>query len=621
MKQVRLLSVQTNSGFLENARVAFSPKLTCVIGARGTCKSTLVESIRFAFNSTKSRVDEITSPVGVITKTLGPAGSVRCEIAVHDEASTETFVIEREVGAEPRILRNGVRDSLSDDLLNEIEIYSQNSLQEIASEDHLDRRLELIDRPHRVKVNQIREEIEEHVRILQSLGPDLRGTRSEIEKRKSDVKALDSLRAELGASLTTRPELPPTLEEQHQSYLKRQRVLEKLQDLESLQKEATRFLAPARQLLDRVGNASRDLQELSYESKETIQTVNSFAQGLREVSEGLDTIKLIDFAKLYKVAFDEFEKANEDYYSQRQQQQAVNESLKREDQVRRRIAELEKSEKELKNYQHILEELQKKRRESRLQLTTLSEKLFELRVQEADRINSEFGDVIFLTVRRGAQSRLYINQLSSLLAGSRIRTQENIAAEIAIKLPPAELLDIIEMSDAQRLATIVDRDLAQVNRVLIYLRDHPDLYQLEDRPFDDVLDITMYDHGQSKPVESLSEGQKATALLPLILRGSSCPLIIDQPEDDLDNSFIFHVLVKNILRLKDTRQLIFVTHNANIPVLGDAEQIVVMHMEKPSKAGPPQFGTVEDCKLQILDLLEGGKEAFDKRERRYSGTK
>jgi ABC-type cobalamin/Fe3+-siderophores transport system ATPase subunit len=176
---------------------------------------------------------------------------------------------------------------------------------------------------------------------------------------------------------------------------------------------------------------------------------------------------------------------------------------------------------------------------------------------------------------------------------------------------------VIEEADAQRLATVLGRDLGQVTRVVTYLRDHPDLYDLEGELFDDSLDITMFDRGQPKAVEQLSEGQRATALLPLILRASSCPLIIDQPEDDLDNSFIFRVLVKNILRLKNDRQLIFITHNANIPVLGDAEAIVVMHMEKPTKAAVPRSGDLEARKEDILELLEGGKEAFEHREQRY----
>jgi hypothetical protein len=92
---------------------------------------------------------------------------------------------------------------------------------------------------------------------------------------------------------------------------------------------------------------------------------------------------------------------------------------------------------------------------------------------------------------------------------------------------------------------------------------------------------------------------------------------VDQPEDDLDNSFIFQVLVKNIIKLKETRQLIFVTHNANIPVLGDAESIVVMHMAKPTKAAAPLIGSLDARKEDILHILEGGKEAFAQRELRY----
>ena len=106
-------------------------------------------------------------------------------------------------------------------------------------------------------------------------------------------------------------------------------------------------------------------------------------------------------------------------------------------------------------------------------------------------------------------------------------------------------------------------------------------------------------------------------VLLLLLLESDAPLIVDQPEDDLDNSFIFQVLVKNILKLKLERQLIFVTHNANIPVLGDAEKLVVMNMVKPNKAGVPQVGCLEERKEDVLHLLEGGKEAFELREKRY----
>jgi len=159
--------------------------------------------------------------------------------------------------------------------------------------------------------------------------------------------------------------------------------------------------------------------------------------------------------------------------------------------------------------------------------------------------------------------------------------------------------------------------LGQMARLVSYLGDSPDLYQLETQIFEDELDITLFDEGIPKRVDQLSKGQKATAILPLILRAADYPLIFDQPEDDLDNRFIYATLVEIIRELKVERQLIFVTHNANIPVLGEAERVVVMKMENPKKAAPPNVGDVDEVKEEILSLLEGGAEAFKRRQTRY----
>ena len=147
--------------------------------------------------------------------------------------------------------------------------------------------------------------------------------------------------------------------------------------------------------------------------------------------------------------------------------------------------------------------------------------------------------------------------------------------------------------------------------------DREDLYELESIVFDNTLDITLYDHGTPKPIGELSKGQMATALLPLILRPAQYPLIFDQPEDDLDNSFIYQTLVQKVQQLKTERQLIFVTHNANIPVLGDADSVIVMEMESPTHVGVPAAGSVDEMKSSILSLLEGGSEAFRLRHERY----
>jgi predicted ATPase len=616
MRKVLLKSIQANSGFLEQCKVEFSRELTCIIGARGTCKSTVVESVRFVFDSDRELVTELTSQTGMITKTLG-AGSVRCVVEVTEDGQVTEYVIEREIGGPPRILRDGTRDVLGDEILDDIEIYSQGSLQQIASIDMPHLRLQLIDRPHRAEILVIRQKIDKMVVELKTLGSRLRSLRADFEKRRLDIRDIDQLRAELGQAIGSRPQLPPTLEEQHGLFLQRQKVLEVLGEAQSIQQQTIADLAVAMQN----GENLVALRSVAREMPAGIETpigildqldnaITSITSSQRNVSE----VKLTEEAERINA---QFEKENEVYYQLRQQQQVLNESLKREDALRRRVSELEKIEREAKKIETEGIDAAARRRAVRAELATARDSIFERRVQEAEKINQEFGDVILLSVKRAAHSKPFVNRLSELLAGSRIRTQGNIAEELATSLSPSDLLEVIERGDAQRLAGLLSRDLGQITRVITYLRDNPDLYDLEGELFDDSLEITMFDRGQPKPVEQLSEGQRATALLPLILRDSTCPLIVDQPEDDLDNSFIFDVLVRNVLRLKKERQLIFVTHNANIPVLGDAEAIVVMHMEKPTKAAPPVVGSLDERTEDILRLLEGGKEAFERREAQY----
>ncbi len=94
-------------------------------------------------------------------------------------------------------------------------------------------------------------------------------------------------------------------------------------------------------------------------------------------------------------------------------------------------------------------------------------------------------------------------------------------------------------------------------------------------------------------------------------------MLIDQPEDNLDNHFIYETVVDSILRLKSRRQMIFITHNANIPVLGEAELVVVMNSDG-QRGFVEKAGSVDECRNEIIDLLEGGEEAFELRRKRYA---
>lgn len=616
MRKVLLKSIQANGGFLERCKVEFSPRLTCIIGARGTCKSTVIESVRFAFDSDRERVADLTSQGGMITKTLD-AGSVRCVVEVTDDDQTTEYVIQREIGEPSRVLRDGTRDVLGNEILHDIEIYSQGSLQQIASIDKPLLRLQLIDRPHRVEILAIRHRIERLVAELKILGSRLRSLRADFEKRRLEIRDIDQLRAELGLAVGSRPQLPPTLEEQHGLFLQRQRVLEVLSEAQSVQHQTIADLAVAIQNSERLVALRAVAEEIPLTIESPLKVLDQLENAIKSIAGSQRIVAEVQLTEEAERIKAQFEIENESYYKLRQQQQVLNESLKREDALRRRLSELEKVEREAKRIETEGIEAATRRRAVRAELATARDSIFEKRVQEAEKINQEFGEVILLSVRRAAHSKPFVSRLSELLAGSRIRTQGNIAEELATSLSPADLLDVIERGDSQRLASLLSRDLGQITRVITYLRDHPDLYDLEGELFEDSLDITMFDRGQPKPVEQLSEGQRATALLPLILRNSTCPLIVDQPEDDLDNSFIFEVLVRNVSRLKNERQLIFVTHNANIPVLGNAEAIVVMQMEKPTKAAPPIVGSLDERTEDILRLLEGGKEAFERRETQY----
>lgn len=127
-----------------------------------------------------------------------------------------------------------------------------------------------------------------------------------------------------------------------------------------------------------------------------------------------------------------------------------------------------------------------------------------------------------------------------------------------------------------------------------------------------------------RKLDQLSTGQKATALLYLLLLDSQGPLVLDQPEDNLDNRFISEGVVPKIRSEKRRRQFIFSTHNANIPVLGDAELIIAMravgeagdgHAEVP----PEQMGAIdkETVARLVEEILEGGREAFQTRRLKY----
>ena len=139
---------------------------------------------------------------------------------------------------------------------------------------------------------------------------------------------------------------------------------------------------------------------------------------------------------------------------------------------------------------------------------------------------------------------------------------------------------------------------------------------------EDFVRIKMTDEDTEIDINEGSPGQKSAAALSFILSSGENPLIIDQPEDDLDNSLIYNLIVKSIRKMKNKRQIIIVTHNPNIPVLGDAEGIIILDrnaegkvdFRKNKKTGCLDEGIIREG---IYEIMEGGEGAFRKREEKY----
>lgn len=139
------------------------------------------------------------------------------------------------------------------------------------------------------------------------------------------------------------------------------------------------------------------------------------------------------------------------------------------------------------------------------------------------------------------------------------------------------------------------------------------------------LNVGSSGHDEWRPLSDLSTGQKATAVLLLLLIESEAPLIVDQPEDDLDNRFISESVVPKIRDAKGVRQFIFATHNANIPVLGDAELIAgLTAIGEASGVGRAALdehyvGSIDKPEVATFaeEILEGGKTAFVMRKEKY----
>lgn len=133
---------------------------------------------------------------------------------------------------------------------------------------------------------------------------------------------------------------------------------------------------------------------------------------------------------------------------------------------------------------------------------------------------------------------------------------------------------------------------------------------------EDNLSVEFYDGRRFKPLSQGSAGQKAAAVLSFLLSYGDEPLIVDQPEDDLDNALISKLVITKLHDIKPKRQFLIITHNPNIVVNGDSELVIVL--EDKGNITLSATGGLQELSVrqEVCEIMEGGKEALEKRYKR-----
>ena len=220
-------------------------------------------------------------------------------------------------------------------------------------------------------------------------------------------------------------------------------------------------------------------------------------------------------------------------------------------------------------------------------------------------------DVSLLIVDKQKVSEGRINQAEA---------ESVIEANRAVRLMPVVNAESFKRNDVPKeiengLMTFPQRD----GKLLIDCVLALDEIEISDMPVVLLNDRPLESGSVLRPLEDLSTGQRCSALLPILLLTGTNPLLIDQPEDNLDNRLIRQVIVNILGSIKLRRQVIIATHNPNLPVLGDAEETIVLAATDERKGELRTIGDLDDYQVvkNITDIMEGGREAFQYRQSVY----
>lgn len=618
-----MVAMAWEGGFLDGVGVRFNENLNAVIGGRGSGKSTIIESIRYALGLEPLGQEATKAHQGLVKGVLRDGTKISLLVRSHRPAPQE-YLIERTV-PNPPVIRSedGAVLAISPtDVIPRAEVYGQHEIAELARSPQRLTRL----------LKRFMPDDADSRRAKQDLGEELARSRAQIVELQRQIE-----------DRTTRLAGLPALQEKLRRY-QEAGVEAKLKDQSQLVTEE-RVLTTTDERLRPLRDFPGDLRTAGAMDRRYLADTKLADLPGQPVLKKLDPV-LVRLQKDVDAAAEALEKAlvraDRDIAGVRAEwgerkkavEEAYNALLRSFQQtkvdageflrLRKGIEDLLPLKDEVPQLQSELAALQARRRALLVQWEDLKTAEFRALDQAAKAVSRQLAGRVRVRVSYAGDREPLFAFLREEVGG---RLSEAIDA-----LKERDQLSLSDLADAwragtQELSRRYDIPVAQGDR----LARSPEsvVMHLEELDLVSTTEVELNLSGDPaapiwQSLDDLSTGQKATAVLLLLLLESDAPLAVDQPEDDLDNRFIAESVVQTMRAEKRRRQFLFATHNANIPVLGDAELILGLEANGEASRGHGSVarqhaGSMDVASVRSLteELLEGGELAFETRRLKY----
>ncbi len=612
----RIRGMAITGGFLHQEAIHFSDNLNCFIGGRGTGKSTAIRGLAYAFGLNEEFGEYDNCADSIIVWCEGADGVI--------------YRYERSKGGDISVKANedaGINDVPTDSF--RIEYFGQGELAEVAKDPlktpqlfqkFLDRHTSLRDlnETEASLVAQLRENASRLVPLENNFLQlaDKRKFLAEVEQKlklaeEGKLKEVVAVQSKIVSEKTVRG----AVEQISQAYAGglNLSVLEKCLD-QILTTAGTVTADPQSvTLLQSVRNV---IDATNAELKAKTDEINAF---LRLRSKELTA--LCAQLKTNHIRMDTEMAAKVADLKARGLAGNVTELeqlIRQKGNTGREITSVEQRSTELAGYKDQRAKLLKSLAEVRQQMTTRRKDQLRSINQNLSLTIPDY--LIFVRYEDSGITDAFSAYLKLKMHGSYL--QDQTIEQICMRVTPADLSTWILARDLVAISTgagISQQWAQEMVGKLCYWEILLELQVLAKPPKPVITVRTRTTPPKEIPVFQLSDGQRHTILLTIaMLAETNVPLVIDQPEDDLDNAFIFATVVATLRAIKERRQVILVTHNANIAVLGDSELILPMHRENNCGKAKDR-GSIDGLptKMCVQNILEGGPDAFCKRREIY----